>query len=276
MHNDRELTTYTSEYKYIIPSLQRLDAGFYRCVVRNRMGALLQRRSEVHVAYMGNFMDTDQRKMVSQGHAAVLNLLPITSCPRPQVTWFREGHKIIPSNRICFGKCCIEAFLNLRGHFVGALPPQDWSFTAAVGRGGQIEPLSEVSRDRKQGERGALGAVRKTAGAGSGRSSRMIPRFTPRPWPSLGSGVPGGQSQSRATVPLPAWEAEATCEACWLQHRAPQVPTSAATEPASREVKGLLGPRNLWTASAQSGTPPRLCLSGEASPPPATAHAVDV
>ncbi|XP_073742419.1 protein sidekick-1 isoform X1 [Callorhinus ursinus] len=85
---------------YIIPSLQRLDAGFYRCVVRNRMGALLQRRSEVHVAYLGNFMDIDQRKTVSQGHAAVLNLLPITSCPRPQVTWFREGHKIIPSNRI--------------------------------------------------------------------------------------------------------------------------------------------------------------------------------
>ncbi|XP_072609354.1 protein sidekick-1 isoform X2 [Vulpes vulpes] len=100
MHNDSELTTYTSEYKYIIPSLQRHDAGFYRCVVRNRMGALLQRRSEVQVAYMGNFMDTDQRKTVSQGHAAVLNLLPITSCPRPQVTWFREGHKIIPSHRI--------------------------------------------------------------------------------------------------------------------------------------------------------------------------------
>ncbi|XP_057170964.1 protein sidekick-1 isoform X2 [Ursus arctos] len=100
LHNDRELTTYTSEYKYIIPSLQRLDAGFYRCVVRNRMGALLQRRSEVHVAYMGNFMDADQRKTVSQGHAAVLSLLPIPSCPRPQVTWFREGHKIIPSNRI--------------------------------------------------------------------------------------------------------------------------------------------------------------------------------
>ncbi|XP_020943639.1 protein sidekick-1 isoform X1 [Sus scrofa] len=100
MHGDRELTTYTSEYKYVIPSLQRLDAGFYRCVVRNRMGALLQRRSEVQVAYMGNFMDAEQRKTVSQGHAAVLNLLPITSCPRPQVTWFREGHKIIPSSRI--------------------------------------------------------------------------------------------------------------------------------------------------------------------------------
>lgn len=45
-------------------------------------------------------MDAEQRKTVSQGHAAVLNLLPITSCPRPQVTWFREGHKIIPSSRI--------------------------------------------------------------------------------------------------------------------------------------------------------------------------------
>ncbi|XP_047635406.1 protein sidekick-1 isoform X2 [Phacochoerus africanus] len=100
MRGDRELTTYTSEYKYVIPSLQRLDAGFYRCVVRNRMGALLQRRSEVQVAYMGNFMDAEQRKTVSQGHAAVLNLLPIASCPRPQVTWFREGHKIIPSSRI--------------------------------------------------------------------------------------------------------------------------------------------------------------------------------
>ncbi|XP_076996596.1 protein sidekick-1 isoform X1 [Tamandua tetradactyla] len=100
LRNDSELTTYTSEYKYIIPSLQRLDAGFYRCVVRNRMGALLQRKSEIQVAYMGNFMDTDQRKTVSQGHAAVLNFLQMTSCPRPQVTWFRDGHKIIPNNRM--------------------------------------------------------------------------------------------------------------------------------------------------------------------------------
>ncbi|CAI9173366.1 unnamed protein product [Rangifer tarandus platyrhynchus] len=99
-HNDSELTTYTSEYKYVIPSLQRLDAGFYRCVVRNRMGALLQRRSEVQVAYMGDFTDADERRVVSEGRAAVLSLPPISSCPRPQVTWFREGHKIIPSSRI--------------------------------------------------------------------------------------------------------------------------------------------------------------------------------
>uniref|UniRef100_A0A8C2RZL3 Sidekick cell adhesion molecule 1 n=1 Tax=Capra hircus TaxID=9925 RepID=A0A8C2RZL3_CAPHI len=87
MHNDSELTTYTSEYKYVIPSLQRLDAGFYRCVVRNRMGALLQRRSEVQVAPWG----IGKRRKT---------LPPISSCPRPQVTWFRDGHKIIPSSRI--------------------------------------------------------------------------------------------------------------------------------------------------------------------------------
>ncbi|KAI4551854.1 hypothetical protein MJT46_018106 [Ovis ammon polii x Ovis aries] len=99
-HNDSELTTYTSEYKYVIPSLQRLDAGFYRCIVRNRMGALLQRRSEVQVAYMADFTDAEERRVVSEGRAAVLSLPPISSCPRPQVTWFRDGHKIIPSSRI--------------------------------------------------------------------------------------------------------------------------------------------------------------------------------
>ncbi|XP_066129570.1 protein sidekick-1 [Saccopteryx bilineata] len=100
LRNDTELTAYTSEYKYTIPSLRRPDAGFYRCVARNRMGALLQRRSEVHVAYMGNFMDTGSQRAVPPGQAAVLSLPPLSSYPRPQVTWFRDGHKIIPSRRI--------------------------------------------------------------------------------------------------------------------------------------------------------------------------------
>lgn len=49
---------------------------------------------------MGEFMATEQKKTVSEGHAAVLTLMPISSHPRPQVTWFREGHKIIPSHRM--------------------------------------------------------------------------------------------------------------------------------------------------------------------------------
>ncbi|KAJ7403644.1 protein sidekick-1-like protein [Willisornis vidua] len=100
LHNDSEITSYSTEYKYTIPALQSSHAGSYQCIVRNRMGALLQRRSEVHVAYMGNFLDTDQRKTVAEGQAAVLNFPHILSYPRPQVTWFRDGHKIIPSSRI--------------------------------------------------------------------------------------------------------------------------------------------------------------------------------
>lgn len=49
---------------------------------------------------MGDFTDADERRVVSEGRAAVLSLPPISSCPRPQVTWFRDGHKIIPSSRM--------------------------------------------------------------------------------------------------------------------------------------------------------------------------------
>ncbi|XP_042293989.1 protein sidekick-1 isoform X3 [Sceloporus undulatus] len=100
LHNGSETTAFSSEYKYVVPSLQRSDAGFYQCVARNRMGALLQRKSEVQVAYMGSFQDMERRKTVSEGKATVLNFPPIPSYPRPQVTWFRDGHKIIPSSRI--------------------------------------------------------------------------------------------------------------------------------------------------------------------------------
>lgn len=33
-----------------VPSLRRSDAGLYQCTVRNRMGALIHRRTEVQVA----------------------------------------------------------------------------------------------------------------------------------------------------------------------------------------------------------------------------------
>lgn len=40
----------SSAPRYVITSLDRTHAGFYRCIVRNRMGALLQRQTEVQVA----------------------------------------------------------------------------------------------------------------------------------------------------------------------------------------------------------------------------------
>ncbi|XP_047663711.1 protein sidekick-1 isoform X3 [Tachysurus fulvidraco] len=98
--NNTDITAFSPEYKYTIPSLQRSDMGVYQCVVRNRMGALLQRRAEIQVAYMGDFVESDQRKTVTQGRAAILNSPEVSSFPRPQVTWFRDGYKIIPSSRV--------------------------------------------------------------------------------------------------------------------------------------------------------------------------------
>ncbi|KAL1278454.1 hypothetical protein QQF64_025127, partial [Cirrhinus molitorella] len=100
MLNNTDITAFSPEYKYTISSLQRFNMGVYQCVVRNRMGALLQRRAEIQVAYMGDFIDNDQRKTVTQGRAAILNSPAVSCFPRPQVTWFRDGYKIIPSNRV--------------------------------------------------------------------------------------------------------------------------------------------------------------------------------
>ncbi|NXR00746.1 SDK2 protein, partial [Sagittarius serpentarius] len=100
LHNSRELTKFSLEYRYMITSLDRTHAGFYRCIVRNRMGALLQRQTEVQVAYMGSFEDSETQQSVSHGEAAVVRAPRIASFPQPQVTWFRDGRKISPSSRI--------------------------------------------------------------------------------------------------------------------------------------------------------------------------------
>ncbi|NXH50445.1 SDK2 protein, partial [Dicaeum eximium] len=73
--------------RYMITSLDRTHAGFYRCIVRNRMGALLQRQTEVQVAYMGSFEDSEAQQSVSHGEAAVIPAPRIASFPQPQVTW---------------------------------------------------------------------------------------------------------------------------------------------------------------------------------------------
>nr|XP_033817053.1 protein sidekick-2 isoform X2 [Geotrypetes seraphini] len=100
LHNNKELTKFSLEYRYMITSLDRTHAGFYRCIVRNRMGALLQRQTEVQVAYMGSFEEREKQQSVSHGEAAVIPAPSIDSFPQPQVTWFRDGRKIPPSNRI--------------------------------------------------------------------------------------------------------------------------------------------------------------------------------
>uniref|UniRef100_A0A8C6LUS6 Sidekick cell adhesion molecule 1 n=1 Tax=Nothobranchius furzeri TaxID=105023 RepID=A0A8C6LUS6_NOTFU len=98
--NNSNITDWTSQYRLSIPSLKRTDAGLYQCIVRNRMGAVMHRRTDVHVAFMGSFSAEEQRKTATQGKAAIISLPPLPSFPQPLVTWYKDGHKIIPNNRI--------------------------------------------------------------------------------------------------------------------------------------------------------------------------------
>uniref|UniRef100_A0A673YTQ3 Sidekick cell adhesion molecule 2 n=2 Tax=Salmo trutta TaxID=8032 RepID=A0A673YTQ3_SALTR len=100
LYNATELTHFSLEYRYLIPSLDRSHAGFYRCIVRNRVGAIMQSSTEVQVAYMGDFVEGERSQTVSQGEAALIQAPRIHSFPRPQITWFRDGRKIPASSRI--------------------------------------------------------------------------------------------------------------------------------------------------------------------------------
>ncbi|XP_061768377.1 protein sidekick-1-like [Nerophis ophidion] len=98
--NSSNITDWTPQYRLFIPSLQRTDAGFYQCTVRNRMGAIIHGRTEVQVAFLGRFAAEDVRMTASRGRAAVLSPPPLASFPQPLVTWYKDGQKIIPDDRI--------------------------------------------------------------------------------------------------------------------------------------------------------------------------------
>ncbi|KAM9843028.1 protein sidekick-2 [Aulostomus maculatus] len=100
IYNGTELTRFSLEYRYLIPSLDRSHAGHYRCIVRNRVGAIMQCSTEVQVAYMSGFVEAERSQTVSQGEGALIYAPQIHSFPKPQITWFRDGRKIPSSSRI--------------------------------------------------------------------------------------------------------------------------------------------------------------------------------
>uniref|UniRef100_A0A672IZC0 Ig-like domain-containing protein n=1 Tax=Salarias fasciatus TaxID=181472 RepID=A0A672IZC0_SALFA len=91
IYNGTELTRFSLEYRYLIPTLDRAHAGHYRCIVRNRVGAIMQCSTEVQVAYMGGFVEGERSQTVSQGEGALIH-----------ITWFRDGRKIPSSSRLVF------------------------------------------------------------------------------------------------------------------------------------------------------------------------------
>ncbi|XP_058510217.1 protein sidekick-2 isoform X1 [Solea solea] len=100
IYNGTELTRFSLEYRYLITSLDRSHAGNYRCIVRNRVGAIMQCSTAVQVAYMGGFVEGERSQTVSQGEGALIRVPQIHSFPKPQITWFRDGRKIPSSSRI--------------------------------------------------------------------------------------------------------------------------------------------------------------------------------
>uniref|UniRef100_A0A8D0CST5 Sidekick cell adhesion molecule 1 n=1 Tax=Sander lucioperca TaxID=283035 RepID=A0A8D0CST5_SANLU len=98
--NNSNITDWTPQYRSVITDWLRTNAGLYQCMVRNRMGAVIHRSTEMQVAFIGNFSAEEQRKTVTQGRAAIISQPPLASFPRPLVTWYKDGHKIIPNNQI--------------------------------------------------------------------------------------------------------------------------------------------------------------------------------
>ncbi|KAM8822022.1 protein sidekick-1-like [Synchiropus picturatus] len=98
--NGTDITDWTPQFRWTLQSVKRTDAGQYQCTVRNRMGALIQRSTEVQVAYLGSFPGEEQRKTVPQERAAVVSPPALASYPRPLLTWFKDGQKILPNDRV--------------------------------------------------------------------------------------------------------------------------------------------------------------------------------
>uniref|UniRef100_A0A672M0W1 Sidekick cell adhesion molecule 2 n=1 Tax=Sinocyclocheilus grahami TaxID=75366 RepID=A0A672M0W1_SINGR len=117
-------------HRYLIPSLDRSHAGFYRCIVRNRVGALLQRRTEVQVAYMGSFEEGERTQAVSQGEGAVIPAPHIRCFPQPQVTWFRDG------------LCESVWFIFLIRRYAHSLIVFSFSHFSSVDVGGPADPIA--------------------------------------------------------------------------------------------------------------------------------------
>ncbi|XP_062139570.1 protein sidekick isoform X7 [Drosophila sulfurigaster albostrigata] len=79
---------YSSSQFYRIHITRREDAGSYQCIARNDAGSILSEKSDVVVAYMGNFENsTEGRLNVVSGHAAIFDMPQIDSIPRPSVDW---------------------------------------------------------------------------------------------------------------------------------------------------------------------------------------------
>ncbi|ESO89015.1 hypothetical protein LOTGIDRAFT_106770, partial [Lottia gigantea] len=82
----------TSSTAFTLQNLQRIDAGYYRCLASNIKGALLSEAVHIDVAYMDELSDISiVTKSANQGNHSIFNIPSINSVPDPTVEWLDSG-----------------------------------------------------------------------------------------------------------------------------------------------------------------------------------------
>ncbi|BES97569.1 Immunoglobulin V-set domain [Nesidiocoris tenuis] len=83
-----ELSDFTTENFFRIVNTRREDGGTYVCMAKNDVGAILSKKIDITVAYMGVFEDLVEKTVtVDAGEAAIIDLPKIDSHPAPLVQW---------------------------------------------------------------------------------------------------------------------------------------------------------------------------------------------
>lgn len=90
--------------RYLIPSLDRANAGHYRCIVRNRVGAIMQCSTEVQVACELMLCSPREKGKDGLRNQALISLSPLSpflsiSCP---FLSRRISHHSLPAFCQCF------------------------------------------------------------------------------------------------------------------------------------------------------------------------------
>ncbi|XP_072043107.1 protein sidekick-2-like [Amphiura filiformis] len=84
----------TTGKTHLLSSIQKSDAGSYRCLVKNYIGTVMSRSAEVSVTYNEGFSGNSQTEVGFEGHALILTCNPIDSYPEPVITWTLDGIQI--------------------------------------------------------------------------------------------------------------------------------------------------------------------------------------
>ncbi|XP_063416277.1 protein sidekick-2-like [Mytilus trossulus] len=90
------ITEYNAlDYSHRMLSVNRTDAGIYRCIAKNYLGAIRSKGTKIVIAYIDNFEShTTQTVNVLSGDGVVINLPSINSVPDPAVSWYASGVKM--------------------------------------------------------------------------------------------------------------------------------------------------------------------------------------